>query len=306
MKTLASKSCLLSFLLCLSAQAGRAVFPGYDAQVIDWNNRSSTNNGGFAGAQNASIKPSTRLAATEFMRAIRNAGFYPGKILRLNLFAGNDFHTGASDTVLGAVQTPLIADKGSAIDVSSQAQGGWTYKEQGSGGGLSDPGASGNLDTGVIPSNDFPANTNIHFFVYVVSQSTEATWSFGGQDGSGHEWGLVGPSFTAVGTRHDICGSGTAYTDNNGSGGYFSQVETTSPQAYKNGVFKASQAPVAQSLPTVTTFVFALNLNGGRSSSTTKTLAGYSFGTKFDNSGLAAPIYYNAWQRFETCLGRQQ
>lgn len=286
-------------LLCLSTQAGRVAFPGYDAQVIDWNNRANTNNS--ATPNSSTIKPSTRLAATEFMRDIRNAGLYPGILLRVNLFAGNDFHNGISDAILGAVQTPLIADKGSSIDVTAQAQGSFTYAEQGASAGLSGVGSCA-LQTGFVASTDLASATNVHFAIYTENdEGASTTWAMGAQDGSGNDWGLIGPDFTAVGTRGDIWVPGLAFSDSGGKGFYLVQHESGNLVTYKAGVQKATSV-AAGTRTSVDMWICSLNLNGSRSSSSVKRMAGYSLGLTLPNQ----LVYYNIWQRFQTCLNRQQ
>jgi len=298
----------LILLLCLSAQAGPVVFPGYDAQVMDWNNRASTNNGGFSGSQNASIKPSTRLAATEFMRAIRNAGFYPsstnvGKIMRLNLFAGNDFHNGNSDTCLGAVQTPLISDFGNSLDTTPQAQATFSYAEQGSTGGLSGNGAA-QLQTGLVASNTLSSVSNASFGIYVtVPGLASSTWSMGGQDPSGTGWGLAGPDFSGVGTRGDCFIVGTAVSDSGGKG-FYCVSRQTNTDLYKNGVIFGSVSGTTGHLTVQDVWVLCLNLNGFRSSASSKTFGGYCIGTTLTSAQQL--VLYNTFQRFETCLRRQQ
>ena len=299
-RPLVSVLCLLSSVLWFPAHAGRVAFPGYDWQVMDWNNRSSTNSGG--NDPRIRILPSTRLAATEFMRAVRNASLYPGKILRLNFFAGSGFLSDSA-TNLGAISTPIIIDAGSHDDGTAQAAATFSYTEQGSAGGLSGNAAAA-LQTGFIASTSIASATNVHFAIYVtVPGSAAATWSMGAQDATPNDYGLIGPDFTAVGTRGDTWQPGTAFSDSGGKGFYHVQKEGVNNVTYKNGVSKASNAPGGIQT-TVEMYVLALNLNGARSSSSGKTFGGYSIGLSIPTAQVVP--YYNAWQRFETMLGRQQ
>lgn len=314
MKNHGLRGLFLVVALCVTTHAGRAVFPGYDWQVMGWKNRSNTNNGSSPTSHNADVSCSTELAATEFMRAIRTAGFYPGstnvgKILRLNLFAGNDFHNGNSDTCLGAVQTPLIIDVGNSLDTTPQAQGTFTYTEKGSTGGLNGAGAS-QLQTGFVPSTALSSITNIHFGIYItVPGAASSTWSMGTQDGSGNECGLIGPDFTAVGTRGDAFIVGNAASDAGGKGFYLVVRDSATDASvdcttYKNGVAQSTKIGAGGTLSTTDIWVLCLNLNGSRSSASSKTFGGYTIGTLL---GLnQQTTLYNAFQRFETCLGRQQ
>ena len=77
--------------LSVSLHAAGPVRIGFDAKVVEWNERCMTNNPNkfiFGQALNSTI---SLLASSIWMGGIRNAGLYPGNILRANLIFGGSY-----------------------------------------------------------------------------------------------------------------------------------------------------------------------------------------------------------------------
>src|SRR2546430_6953149 len=145
-----------------------------DSEVTDWVARSVANGG--------SVSAATRSAVNTFMGAIKAASLRT-KMLRLNLFCGDDFVHDNITATMGAVQVPLIKDKGGSLDLFSGPTLSWTYAETGASAGLQQTG-SNYLDTTVVPSTDFSSIDNCGFSVYVRDGSNEASVAMGCQTGS--------------------------------------------------------------------------------------------------------------------------
>src|SRR2546430_17574212 len=93
-----------------------------DSEVTDWVARSVANGG--------SVSAATRSAVNTFMGAIKAASLRT-KMLRLNLFCGDDFVHDNITATMGAGQVPLIKDKGGSLDLFSGPTLSWTYAETG-------------------------------------------------------------------------------------------------------------------------------------------------------------------------------
>src|SRR5689334_3074422 len=291
---------LLVSSFCLTANAGRVVFPGYDWQVMDWNNRCNTNVG--------TLLPSTRLAATQFMRDVRNPGLYPGKIKRLNLICGN--YTGATtDFGLGSVQVPIVIDKGTSADKNTLNRN-WTYAEQGIGGGIkSGVGTNSFLDTGLVPSTDITSLNDMHTAVYVTSGNNEVGMSMGVTTPADNLHSIYQMPGWVDAHYYCALANETQYAQAacNINAGFFlgSRTGATTLNSYTNGVAFTSNGGASGSLPTASIFILARHaVSPSSDNQSTKTLGGYSIGTGLTAAETLA--YYTAWQRFETALGRQQ
>lgn len=257
-------------------------------------------------ANSGTVSGSTILAQNQWVKAIKAAGIR-SKILRWNNICGDAFGSSNSSTNLGAVQVPIIADKGGSLDVSSQAQNQWTYAERGAGGGLkySNGGSHPYLDTGFVCATDYSADTNAGFCCYMTVNAGGATWSMGVQDGSGNNAGLVGPDFTAVGTRGDIWKPGTAISDSGGKGFYHvTKGGSGDVLIYKTGsLFQTTTNPGGNRVLTSHFVYYGINITGTPTALSNGTYA--AFGLLADMSSTEALALYNATQAFQTALTRQ-
>lgn len=269
--------------------------PATDPEVDNWADVRVPANGG-------TVSASTKSAANTFMLAIKAAGLR-SKILRLNLFAGSGPSVIPAN-IAGACWVPLIKDVGGTIDTPKTTSTWFTYNETGAGGGLNTNGRGCHAETGFIASTGFSSDTDAGFSIYVTTNSAaESSWAMGAQDAVPNDWGLVGPDFTALGTRGDMWKAGTAFADAGGKGFYHIQKEGAVNATYKNTTLKASNSPGGVRVITRDIWIFALNLNGVESSATSRTLAGYGIYLTMDSTERTA--LYNAWQGFETTLSRQ-
>jgi hypothetical protein len=233
-----------------------AVFnPNFESETVAWLAAVAANSG--------TVSASTAIAANQWCVAIKAAGIR-SKILRWNFLCGDAFGTSNVSTNLGAVQVPYIADKGVGLDTSDTVQQNWTYQERGTNGGLKrlPSGAAGHLLTGFVPALAYSANNNAGFCVYVATGSTESTWCMGVSDGSGNDAGLIGPDFTALGTRPDIWKPGTAISDSLGKGFYHvTKGSSGDVLIYKNGsLFGTTTNPGGNRVNTFQFYIFSVNL----------------------------------------------
>lgn len=271
-----------------------------DPIVFDWANVRVPANGG-------SVSKFTVKAVNTFIRDIRKAGIR-NKIYRLNLFCGNDF-THDLSTNLGAVQVPLIKDFGNALDTTANSASTWSYAELGSGGGLQTS-AGSTLSTGVIPNAAWPDITSGHIGAYVRTALNEGSQALGTQATVSPFSNIVitagpwsdGSSYSAIHAAADA-----NFSDSNGVGFYLgSRLSNTNTAIYKNGTSRAtsSTSNVGNIVSNREIGIFAFYI--GVPSAVmfcTKRLAGYTFGLGLTSSEALA--FYNAWQKFQTALGRQ-
>lgn len=263
-----------------------------DSEVSDWVARVIANSG--------TVSNATTTLVNTFMVGIKAAGIR-SKILRCNLFCGDQ---------VAAAKTPLIKDKGAAYDTDLVGGGsGWTYVETGAGGGLNrnlGAGSSRALDTGFIPANDLAADNDAHLSVYVVTGSTESTWACGVQDALANDWGLVGPSYTAVGTRLDCWKPGTPNNIIPNSNGYFigNRVSADAALYLNGGLLQNSVAPGGNRVVTYKMVFFGVNLTGTElgPQRSTKTQAGYTLGTGLTTQNITDLNTY--MQNFQSGLSR--
>lgn len=291
---------ILVSVLWISAKAGPVVFPGYDAEVIQWNKNINANSG--------SAKPSTRLAATAWFRDVRTAGLR-SKIVRANLMCGNNI---ASATYC------VIYDKGNAFnDINHNgAFNSGNYFESGTGGGISgDAATSKYLQTKLVPSTDLTSIGDVHYSYYVTGPIVETTVIMGCQNASSLTRTMYSyANYTGVGSIAVIGAQSVAAnyaldaTDTVATGGYYvgSRVSSSSLKLYKNAVNTASAATPTGNLPDTTDgfYIFAFADNTTPSAPTNRTLGGYTIGAGLSASDIA--IMYLAFQRFETALARQK
>lgn len=265
-----------------------------DSEVNDWADVRVPANGG-------TVSAGTKSAANTFMLAIKSAGLR-SKILRLNLFAGNDFVHGASAN-MGAVQVPLIKDKGSALEGNGFATSTWSYAESGAGGGLQTS-ANSFLDTGFIPSTDFADINDCGASVYVRDGFNENSVAIGCQVSGSQQMQILVAFGDA--SSHGLIGQNDFNAgDSAGKGLYIvSRTASNLVVLYKNGSSIATTANPQGTFPTVSMYVFARH--GGTpvvDFKSTKRFAGYAI-----HKGLSATDalnFYNAWQAFQTSLNRQ-
>jgi len=277
--------------------------PAHDAEVTDWVNRVT--------ALGGSVSAGTRSAADAFMAAINAAGLR-SKIYRLNLYAGT-----STGTNMESIKEVLIKDKGGdgngRDDVATLA--GTEYSES-TGIVISDnPSAKRAVKTGVVPSSHFDSVNDLHIAVYSRANLNETNNSFIGAVNSGE--GASGIYMTLRITlasnqsysllMGDAASSFPIATDANTLGFYqCCRTSSTSCVLYKNGaVFASATGTSNGSMPnTPSIYVHAEHDSvQGADLGTAGTIAGYSIGKGMNATQALA--FYNAWQDFQTALGRQ-
>lgn len=290
------------------------IFPAYDTKVITWiknSNLKEIENADGTSGTFGQISCSTALAASIWMRDVRNAGLYPGKILRANLFAGNQFRVSGSPSFfrLGSVAVPIIDDvgtKGGDTALGSSTQD-FTYQETGSLGGLKDSTGTGALNTGFNSSTGFVDTNNAGMMVYVGSTNlSDDGYLMGAQDTTSKEIYLRIGSSLAVGTQAALFNDTAAAlsTETNGIG-YFAASRTNSSTVvlYKTNAVLVSSGSAGGTLPTTSIGIFCLNI-GFASSTTKRILEGYEINTGYTAAQVAAD--FSAWQGFQIALNREK
>lgn len=268
--------------------------PACDAEVENWADVRVPAAGG-------TVSASTRQAACDFMAAITAAGLR-SKILRLNLFAGDQ---------LAAAVVPLIIDAGGATDVPSPGSAAfgpdWFYAENA---GIGRAGAVivVGLSTGMDLSTDLVTINDHHLCCYKRGTTLEPTCPIGviiGANAVHSHW-----PFSDGNSYWDAGNQGTARVSAADAvrQGLYLGVRTSASNIvlYRGGaVLATTGAGSGGGLPTSSPFVLCTNLNGNSQEhlSNTIRLAGYSVG--FGMNAVEQLDYYNAWQAFQTALGRQ-
>lgn len=275
---------------------------GIDSEVLNWVSR--------VRALGGSVSNPTKQAASTFMKAIKAAGLR-SKIWRLNLYAGT------SGGALENIREVLIKDRPTATD-GRDVNNGFINSDYSEATGMAkatNPGAGAFLDTQLSPFNDFGGNTtDLHTAVYCRSNLNESNNSFIGSLNAG-----VGATsiyltlrITLAGNNSyglligDAAGSFPQAADANTLGFYqVCRTSSTNCVMYKNGaVFATATGATSGSAVGPTLYIHAEHDSGsGATIATAGTIAGYSIGTGMNATEALA--FYNAWQTFQTALGRQ-
>ena len=269
-----------------------------DLEVTDWVTRVIGNGG--------SVSVGTNDAANCFMFRLKvTTPTIRAKIYRLNFYAGAGF---VWATQAGGPFVPLIKDKGALKDGYSGTTGSATYAETGPGGGLNiGAAASVNGTTGLIPNVDFPSTASGHVAIYAMSTGTTGFWTVATAVPAGTFGMLVASNqivvdiFDGATTSGPIAaGNGVGFLVGNRS----AAAGVGCVQIYHNGGSVATSAVAATGLPSkdwapwiyhddVPLYQFPwLGITGG-----------YSIGLSL--TGPEQLAFYNAWQEFQTALGRQ-
>ncbi len=277
--------------------------PVYDSEVVDWIARVVANGG--------SLSTSTKNAANTFMLAIKAVSGLRAKILRLNLFAGDQFL---------AAQVPLIKDYGGSVDIAYLAgnnpatSSDFTYVETGATGGLKALTAGAYLGTGLGMITPYSADsyTKCSLGAYVKTVANEAAIILGAQDTGG---GSNSAFFLVIGY---VDGNTYAYPFATGGPvnlipdtprkGFYLMSRTSSTLAtlYRDGVSVASNSSSTIVTPgtDLSLDVFAYHtLVNTAAQPTTKQLLGHMEGR--DLSGADTAALSSAWLTFNTTLTRQ-
>lgn len=261
----------------------------YDPVTLDWISRVGINGG--------SVSQTTKDSVNNFVLAIRAAGIF-SKIYRLNLYAG---------TGLGACLTPLIKDPLTADDGNVNFVSGDYSEATGLTGNTTTKwlGCSGATVTALF--NLDGTNHAVSYGLYVRTASNASALQMGTFDGTNFSYLSIANVALDYFAMTDNSAGIAAVSDSNGNGFYLGvRLSTTSMKLYKNGSQIATTAtPGSFTTSGVNVFVHGVNNNngGGAIALTDKTLAGYHLGTDFDATQQLA--FYNAWQAFQTALGRQ-
>jgi len=260
----------------------------YDAEVLDWVSRVEANGG--------SVSASTKNAANTFMLAIKAANIR-SKIYRLNLYAG---------TGLAACLTPLIKDIGSASETNANFVSG-DYSEST---GLTGDGASKWISTGATLADLYNIDATNHamsYGLYVRTASNFSSLNMGTYDGTNFSYLSVANLGNSYYSMTDNGAGIGPVSDSNGNGFYLGvRLSTTSMKLYKNGSQLATTVtPGSLTSSAIVIYVNTVNNNngGGGVAPDNRAHAGYQLSTDFDATQQAN--LYNAWQAFQTTLGRQ-
>lgn len=258
----------------------------YDSEVLDWIDRVVINGG--------SVSQGTKDAANTFMLCWKAAGLRT-KTKRLNLYAG---------TGLAACMTPLINDSGTDPETNLNFVSG-DYSEST---GLTGNGTTKGINTGLNP-NTAASTNSIHMGCYVRSKTTDVGVIMGtNQSGGGELSWLVaygGSNVTTFALYNEV---GPPYYDDSGSGvGYYvsSRIASNDAKGYKNGSQILSTTTPSGAIPSPNAlYIHCWNdATLGAQAFTSRTIAGYHFGTGFTSTDAANA--YTCWQAFQTALGRQ-
>jgi len=268
--------------------ANRVSGSNIDPEVSDWVARVIANGG--------SVSQSTSDAADVFMKALKSANIR-NKIYRLNFYAG----TGDA-----AAKTPLIKDIGSATES-------WvnptflTYTEAT---GLTSSGGAGFISTGATLASLYNIDGTNHamsYGLYVRSSSNASSLEMGTYDGANFSYLSVANSALTYFSMTDNSAGISAISDSNGHGFYLGvRLSTSSMKLYKNGSqFATTTTPGSLTSSVITIYVHGVNdqNTGNATAVSSRTLGGYQLSIDFDATQQLA--LYNAWQAFQTALGRQ-
>jgi hypothetical protein len=277
-----------------TALASTVIIPGprtkgvvYDSEVLSWINNVGINGG--------SVSQSTKDAVNTFMVSIKAAGLR-SKIARLNLYAG---------TGLGACKSPLIYDAGDNATDTFQNFVSGDYSEST---GLTGDGSTKYVNSRVTSANMYALDSTNHstsYGAYVRTASDHDSLTMGVYNLSVYDYLAV----SRVGHSYFCMSDFTKFidvTESNGTGFYLGEYNsTTDGKLYRNG----SQIGTSTNLGSrgnSAHYIYVHAMNNFNSSAlyfTTRTLAGYMMGTGFNATEQSD--LRNAWQTFQTALGRQ-
>jgi hypothetical protein len=256
--------------------------PGGDADVSAWLTAVAANGG--------TVSAGTRAAVAQFVASAKASGYW-AKLLRINLFCGNE---------LAAALVPLKVGGGNATDTNVNFVGG-DYTEAT---GLTGNASTKYLRTGIMPSTMLTANST-HIGIYNRSGGTSGA-VVGSQDGSGNTtrvWAPLQASTTGFSDQYNavagrVSGAlGTPFGFVIGS-----RTAAATHTLYRNGSSVATNATSGGVMTAVELYVFANNGNGTANNFTDGACAAYSIG-----SGLTAgevTAYNTHMQTFQTALSR--
>lgn len=277
--------------------------PCSDDEVDDWVQRILDNGG--------TVSNTTIEAACEFMTAIKAAGLRE-KIIRLNLFAGDQF---------AAAQVPLIIDVGHPIDVSLRQIGNtivpvgpeaFVYQETGVLGGMRPNLNQSYFNTGV-PAEVSPnfIDTNCGLTFYNKTPSLDNATEIGSLSFNTSNQIRLALSTAADSNSYGFAGGdgNSDYAralDPNGIGLYVVTRLANAVTLRKNGIFLANHLGAGPGLPGIAASVLVFAFGNGTGISiqfSNRQSAGYAIHGGFTDPESAD--WYAAWQAFEIALGRQ-
>jgi hypothetical protein len=195
-------------------------------------------------------------------------------------------------------------------------QGYWRYAETGPTGGLGSVSTNHyvGLDTGLKPSAVSAWQNDAHACAYMVSGKVEPGVIMGAiQDGTFVQFFQIAASYTGVG-QSSVFWTPTGYptsADTNGTGFYLASRTSggaTGVTQYHSGVATGSSSSVGGDPASITRNIYILGTNVGDTTvinMSTNSNGGYAIGRGITAS-VATNAYYQAWQQYETLLGRQK
>lgn len=324
---------LISFLSLFPVMSyAHPVRCAFDAKVVDWNFRCVTNNP-LAFTTGVGLNTTQSLIASSvWMGVVRDAGLYPGNILRANLMCGGSYGgtNGAGDSCavgsynIGSPQIPLINDTGSAKDECvnqspvNSLQCRWKYAETGSSGGLGAVSSNNYvvLSTGIVPNAVSSWKNDAHLAVYITSGigDNEASAIIGINHNNTDFMALqAGTQPSGLFTTFWGGSGAGGVTATNGTGfmlGTRTSSATNGVALFKNGALIGRSTTVGGDPANISEGMVIYGYNAGTSPLVLSTFtahlcAGYAVGRGITDS-LATNAYYNGWQQFETLLTRQK
>lgn len=254
-------------------------------------------------ANGGTVSSTTLAAARVFERTLNQKGLR-SLIVRLNLYAGDQ---------LAACLVPFIYDKGTAKLDTNSGSSTFQNSDYTEATGLSspDPGVptpTRYLDTGLNPSTDL-TSTSVHISIYertfsLPSGSNSAQMGCWTDSTHDLEFDLVYSGTTSYFQAYNDSADYADFSDSSGVGFYHGVRTGSSLTLYKNGSSAATSATVSGSLPNANFYIHCYNKVGtGPFAVTIGKIAGYSVGASM--TGTQASDFYDAWQAFQTSLGRQ-
>jgi hypothetical protein len=179
--------------------------------------------------------------------------------------------------------------------------GGWTYSSA----GITSNGTTGYMNTGFIPSANLSVNST-HASLYLNTNNIPSNADpvdLGSFNGVSQALNLLQSSTATLSFYSRNLGTSITTTQLTRLGfGITSKTSATLTTLYKNGTSVAT-GNSGGSLPTFSSFLGALNLQGNFYGATNNTIAFHSLGDGLTDT--QASNFYTAVQAFQTTLGRQ-
>ena len=263
----------------------------YDSEVLDWIARVIANG--------SNVSAATKDAANAFMVTIKARAGLRAKILRLNLYAGNDKL---------AVVVPLIKDYGdNALDFWLGSSANFSYTETGASGGLrliNAASAPDALSTNLWPSS-VGSDNDFGFGAYVRNKDGLCLFGSAQTSFNTSDYIYLDGGSTSYFAIHSNSNDVTV-ADSTQTGFYLVTRDGSGAKAYRNGTLLGSNAAPGGNRSGYKMFMHQGNLGptggGWPGSATNRYLAGYQQTLALDAGDVTT--ISGAWLTFQTALSR--